>query len=72
MGRVGMEVSIPAQLGADTHLAGARRFGSQSLLIRVIRAIRGFNGLILDEVRPPMGKASSAREVAETRDPIGF
>ncbi len=72
MGRVAMEVSIHTQLGADAYLAGARGSGSQSLLMRVIRAIRGFNGLILDEVRRSMGKASSAREVGETRDPIGF
>lgn len=58
---------MPAQLGAHAYLAGARRSGSQSLLVCVIRAIRGFNCLILDEVRPPMGKASSAREAAETR-----
>jgi hypothetical protein len=67
-----MEVPIPAQLGADTCRAGARRSGSQSLLVRAIRAIRGFKGLVQDELRPPSGNAGSAREDAETRDPIGF
>jgi hypothetical protein len=44
-----------------------RRSGSQSLLVRVIRAIRGFNGLVQDEVRPPSGKTGSAREDAKAR-----
>jgi hypothetical protein len=35
-------------------------------------SIRGFNGLVPDEVRPPSGKTGFAREVAKARDPIGF
>jgi len=62
-----MQVPIPAQLGAEAYLAGARRSGSQSLLVRVIRAIRGFNGLVPDELRPPSGRAGSAGEDAKTR-----
>jgi hypothetical protein len=40
---------------------------AQSLLVRVIRAIRGFNGLVRDEVRLPSGKTGSAREDAKAR-----
>lgn len=65
-------VPIPPRLIADARLAGSRGSGSQSLLVRVILAIRGFNGLFQDEVRPPSRKGSSAREDAKTLDPIGF